>query len=312
MINYSIIIPHYNTPDLLERCLKSIPQRKDVQVIVVDDNSPGNECYLTTIGELSRPGIEYYVTTDGKGAGHARNIGLSYAKGKWIIFADSDDFFVENFSVMLNEYIDDSNDLVYFNIRVCDCYDTTKEYCSGKEILFKRYELTGDDMCFRISYTEPWGKLIKHKLLVDNEITFQETRANNDLLFSIKTGVLAKTVRIDKRPLYWYVIRMGSLGHQNKPEPYEKITDRVRAWNSTQLFLNSQKIMTSFYLPVIPCIPLIRRDKIMYFRIISFMKKEKIKYRLVIYDTIKHLITKILRGQGFVKVNDIVYNIKKS
>ena len=34
---YSIIIPHYNIPDLLRRCLESIPQRDDVQVIVVDD-----------------------------------------------------------------------------------------------------------------------------------------------------------------------------------------------------------------------------------------------------------------------------------
>lgn len=34
-INYSIIIPHYNIPDLLGRCLRSIPERRDIQVIVV-------------------------------------------------------------------------------------------------------------------------------------------------------------------------------------------------------------------------------------------------------------------------------------
>ena len=37
--NYSIIIPHKNIPQLLKRCLDSIPQRDDVQIIVVDDNS---------------------------------------------------------------------------------------------------------------------------------------------------------------------------------------------------------------------------------------------------------------------------------
>jgi len=40
MYNYSIIIPHYNIPELLMRCLKSIPKRDDIQVIVVDDGSP--------------------------------------------------------------------------------------------------------------------------------------------------------------------------------------------------------------------------------------------------------------------------------
>lgn len=39
MINYSIIIPHKNIPHLLVRCLDSIPQKDDVQIIVIDDNS---------------------------------------------------------------------------------------------------------------------------------------------------------------------------------------------------------------------------------------------------------------------------------
>lgn len=307
MINYSIIIPHYNTPDLLGRCLRSIPLRDDVQVIVVDDNSPDNGNYLNTIPELSRPGVEYYVTTDGKGAGHARNVGLTYAKGKWIIFSDSDDFFSECFSELLNEYVDYPDDIIYFNIRICDCYDTSIVYSNEKEPLFLRYSQTHDDSCFRISYTEPWGKMIKHKLLIDYHINFQETKANNDLLFSIKSGVLAKSVRVEDRHLYWYVIRMGSLGHQNKPEPYEKIKDRVRAWNSTQFFLETQKIRTNFYLPVIPCIALIRNNKWMYFKILSFMRKEKMKYYRVIYETLKHIITKIITGRGFVRVNDIVY-----
>ena len=38
-LNFSIIIPHYNIPKLLQRCLDSIPQRPDLEVIVVDDNS---------------------------------------------------------------------------------------------------------------------------------------------------------------------------------------------------------------------------------------------------------------------------------
>ena len=40
--SYSIIIPHKNTPKFLQRCLDSIPQREDLEVIVVDDNSDPN------------------------------------------------------------------------------------------------------------------------------------------------------------------------------------------------------------------------------------------------------------------------------
>lgn len=47
--NYTIIIPHYNIPSLLERCISSIPQRNDIQIIVIDDCSPNSQELRTTI-----------------------------------------------------------------------------------------------------------------------------------------------------------------------------------------------------------------------------------------------------------------------
>lgn len=38
-INYTIIIPHKNSSNLLLRCLKSIPDREDLEIIIVDDDS---------------------------------------------------------------------------------------------------------------------------------------------------------------------------------------------------------------------------------------------------------------------------------
>ena len=52
---FSIIIPHKEIPDLLMRCLKSIPVSEDIQVIVVDDNSADADTYLDRYPELSRP-----------------------------------------------------------------------------------------------------------------------------------------------------------------------------------------------------------------------------------------------------------------
>lgn len=88
-INYSIIIPHKNSTVLLERCLKSIPCRKDVQVIVVDDNSENQEELNAVVGGFSQVEL---ILTQGGGAGHARNEGLKYIRGKWVLFADADDF----------------------------------------------------------------------------------------------------------------------------------------------------------------------------------------------------------------------------
>jgi len=111
---FSIIIPHFDIPDLLMRCLKSIPVSKEIQVIVVDDNSPEADTYLEKYPELSRPYLEFIRTTKGGGAGYARNVGLDHAKGQWLLFADADDFFVEDMYDIITSNSDSEADVIYF------------------------------------------------------------------------------------------------------------------------------------------------------------------------------------------------------
>lgn len=308
MINYSVIIPHYNTPDLLSRCLRSIPERDDLQVIVVDDNSPGNEEYLSVIPELSRKNVEYYVSKEGKGAGHVRNVGLEHAVGKWLIFSDSDDFFDDNFSSELDNYVNDEHDIIYFNIKCCDCYDTTCIYDNVDKLW--KYRETGNDIYLRVCYTEPWGKIIKRSVVVDNGIFFQETKAHNDLLFSIKVGLVADKVLVIDKPLYWYVIREGSLGHQKGEEPFGKICDRIRAWDSAQEYLLNHKIKTKFYLPLRPCINALKNNPLTYFKLLVYMKKNNYRYVRIIIDTLRFIFLRffdphVLRFQNVIIVDSI-------
>ena len=78
-INYSIIIPHKNIPALLIRCIRSIPRRDDIQIIVVDDNSDNANTYLSIYPELRQSNIEMYLTKEGRGAGYARNVSFDWA-----------------------------------------------------------------------------------------------------------------------------------------------------------------------------------------------------------------------------------------
>ncbi|MBO7562330.1 MAG: glycosyltransferase family 2 protein [Bacteroidales bacterium] len=286
MINYSIIIPHYDIPDLLGRCLRSIPEREDVQVIVVDDNSPDVENYLDVIPELRRTNVEFYVTKDKLGAGHVRNVGLSHAKGKWLVFADSDDFFVDDFSQILDEYLNDEHDIIYFNIKSCDCYDTSRLFEADK---LRTYKETNNDLFLRVFYTEPWGKFIKRVIVTKNNISFQETKAHNDLLFAVKTGLLAGQVLAVDRPLYCYVIREGSLGHFKGIEPFEKLCDRIQAWHCTQLFLEEYGLRTNLYLPVLTCVRTLKNSLRNYIKLIVFMRNNNLRYVRAFFDTLKYL-----------------------
>ena len=111
---YSVIIPHYNSPDLLVRCLASIPEREDIQVIIVDDCSDPKKADFAHLPGRTRPYTEIYRTPKGGSAGRARNVALEYAKGKWLLFADADDYFEKNAWDILDAYADKEADIVFF------------------------------------------------------------------------------------------------------------------------------------------------------------------------------------------------------
>jgi len=87
----SVIVPHYNDPVSLGRCLTALDQqsaidRWNVEVIVADNNSPGGlEAIAALVGARGR-----VVSSMIKGAGPARNAGIAAAKGKYLAFTDCD------------------------------------------------------------------------------------------------------------------------------------------------------------------------------------------------------------------------------
>lgn len=86
----SIIIPCYNTYEYILLCIESVRSQtyKNIELIVVDDGSNNNTKRL--LEELSSK-IDVLITQENKGQSAARNIGVSKADGKFIVFVDSDD-----------------------------------------------------------------------------------------------------------------------------------------------------------------------------------------------------------------------------
>ena len=210
-INYSFIIPHKNTPDLLQKCLDSIPRRDDVQIIVVDDNSDEDKVDFSSFPGLDDPTVEVYLTKEGRGAGYARNVGLKHAIGKWVIFADADDFFNPCISEAMDEFVDSKADVVFLkntSIVLPDYSPSTR----GAE-LNRRVDLalqTGD--CYMaVLYSSPWQKFFKRELLEKNNIHFNEVRWGNDVVFMGRVAATAKTLVASSQPIYCLTESEGSI-----------------------------------------------------------------------------------------------------
>lgn len=222
MISYSVIIPHYNSPVLLKRCIASIPEREDIQVIIVDDCSDPKKVDFAHLPGRNRPYTEIYRTPYGGSAGRARNIGLSHAKGQWLVFADADDFFTSEAWDVMDTYLNSPYDIIYFRHTSVDS-DTLEP--NDRHMVYGRYfdayfdhptDNTLDHLRYR--HDIPWGKMIRRSMVEENRITFGETRYCNDTLFSTKTAISARTVFADKRSTYCVTTEHNSLIHQQSKE----------------------------------------------------------------------------------------------
>ena len=216
--NYSIIIPHHNSPQLLERCLASIPEREDIDVMVVDDNSDIE--YRPMIDRIcqNKKNVIYTPTTDGLGAGFARNVALKQVSSKWVLFADADDYFMPDAWQNLDAHLKDEADIIYFH-STCRFSDTGEPGNRHEQLVKKIDDFldTPNEMTeghLRYNYNEPWGKMIRAAVIADNKLEFEQTRWANDMHFSTMVGACAKTIAADNAEIYCVTIAHGSLVHQ--------------------------------------------------------------------------------------------------
>lgn len=212
MINYSFIIPHKDVPKLLERCIHSIPLRADVEIIVVDDNST-DKSELCKLDCLKKQNVQLICLSESRGAGKARNEGLRIAKGKWLLFADADDFYTQEIDKVLEKYATDSfTDIVYLNAQ--NYFDNGSVSLLPFNKYIKRY-LDGkiySEEVLRYNVWTPWTRMVKKELVLNNNIRFEEIPVGNDKIFCLECSRLAKNISAEPEIVYnYYVPDKGSL-----------------------------------------------------------------------------------------------------
>lgn len=237
-IKFSVIIPHKNNPLLLQRCLNSIPKREDVQVIVIDDNSDPQKVDFNHFPGNAESGIEVYFTKSGKGAGYARNEGLKHARGKWLIFADADDYFtVDAFKIFDSQYYNEA-EIIYFCSQ--SVYSDTKKNAERADFyntLVSNY-LTGcySEDYIRIAFEVPWAKMVSHSLVKRNNISFEEVLAGNDVMFSTLSGYYANAISAELSCVYVVTVSQGSI---TKRKNYNVFLSRLKVILRKNKFLKA-------------------------------------------------------------------------
>ena len=120
-LRFSIIIPVYNVEKYLGECIDSVLGQtfKDYEIILCDDGSTDGSGKICDFYRDSCSNGTVRVLHDiNAGAAIARNRGIDAARGEYILFLDSDDFYIENtFLQMLSDKISEEKpDVLLFGI----------------------------------------------------------------------------------------------------------------------------------------------------------------------------------------------------
>ena len=180
----SIIVPVYNTEKYIMRCVDSILSQGfiDFEILLVNDGSTdasGEFCDL--YAKRDKRIIAIHQNNGGVSA--ARNAGLSQAKGKYVIFVDSDDELAEDsLQILLSAAL-----LGEYNLIIGDCcvIGSNQKYdllCADNEI----YSSDGIavEMMLRpetgLLMSAVWGKLFSNDLIREFGLLFNADYANGE------------------------------------------------------------------------------------------------------------------------------------
>ena len=241
-IGVSIIVPVYNVEQYLRQCLDSLVNQTltNIEIICVNDGSPDNSAEILE-QYAQKDGRIHVVTQENKGLSGARNTGMKYAHGKYIMFVDSDDWIdsetCEQAVAAAEKY---SADLVLWS------YVREFEHESKEKFMFWDHETVFDSekvktqlhrrLCglygeelrhpeYANAIETAWGKLYLTDNLLKNHVEFVDTKeiGTEDALFNLYVlGYVKKAVYLRKCFNHYRKTNSSSLTTKYNPFLFER------------------------------------------------------------------------------------------
>ena len=274
-IFFSVIVPFYNVENFIKDCCISLKEQlfQNFEAIFIDDGSKDKSLEILK-KEVCNDSRFRIISQENTGVPIARNNGMSYAKGKYLIFLDSDDYVsVDLLSELYSVLSRQKYEVVQFNYNLVDFKGNLIKLMSLREKYKKIY---GKDLlennpfnvnlikrnCFVDFIPCCWSRCYSRKFLLQNKIDFPNTLFE-DGVFCNKVILKAEAVFYINKALYNYRTRNGSIMHSKTT----KVLDIFKNVEIMRTFLKENNLSISFkkqldnyelfqVATALPCIPL--------------------------------------------------------
>ena len=212
----SVIIPVYNVEKYLEQCLQSIINQsyKDLEIIIINDGSK-DRCEDIIQKYRSQYFNIIYIKQENRGISEARNQGLKYATGDYIVFIDSDDYIEPSYISDMYEIAEQKQcDIVICGYK--EFYDTGNskdiEFLHNLEedTLYSGKEIAEMMLLLKVK-GYPWNKLFRNSDIFRKNMIFEKNRKVEDYFPIFKVINESNEIYFINKSLYNYRQRDGSL-----------------------------------------------------------------------------------------------------
>ena len=215
----TIIIPIYNVEPYIKRCLMSCILQdsslgEEYEIICVNDGTKDKSAEIAKEIALSYNGV-VVIDQENGGLSSARNTGLSYARGEYVWFVDSDDYIEENCLPRILSYLNEDLDILQLQYRHIYEDETPAfdiEFCriEGIKSGFEVIEQGGLPAPAQFS-------IYRTRFLYENKLSFVRGIYHEDSEFKPRVTYLAKNITSDSVISYNYLQRLsGSITSQFK------------------------------------------------------------------------------------------------
>ena len=242
----TVVVPLYNAEKFIGDCLSALTRQTftDFEVIVVDDCSTDNSADVVKnfMNTTLKGKLKLKSLSKNSGASAVpKNTGVQLARGKYIMFCDSDDYLSDTALEEMVKIAEESNAEVVHCSKYFSFKDGEDKIVTGtfqRTYHVDRPGIETPDIGERVKKFAEYGflwwgqcKILRRDFLIKNKIQFPPINVWEDLVFAFMCVVCAKTYIRVPNIIYYYRIREESLSHIPKDvfEIIETLTKVIKA-----------------------------------------------------------------------------------
>lgn len=253
---FSIVVPVYNVEKYISECVESLLSQDydDYEIILVDDGSPDRCPQICDEYAALHSNVRVLHKPNG-GLSDARNAGVLIAKGQYITFVDSDDFWRGSDVLSGIERVIQANN--YPEIIVSDFikyYGSTRKYIEPTQRCL--LELNGNPKLKILEYLyfcqadmkmSAWQKFVKHELLT--RISFTKSLLSEDIDWTLQLYPIVNSICVYDKPYYCYrQQREGSITTTASEKAFYSLIKIIKKWSSLIPKLNIPVVEKELYM----------------------------------------------------------------